>query len=268
VKGHRIAYLDVGGGSPVILLHGFGGSMWQWEYQQDALAPFHRVLTPDLIGSGLSDKPDIAYTPTDMVEYLREFMDAAGIQRASLVGNSLGAGVGIGMALTYPERVDRLVLISGFPKGVKDQLASPLFKRAADSWMPTWLVRFGNWLLGRGVTERILQEVVYDHALLTPAVLERAYQNRQRPGLIPPIMALTENLPAWEQGLAQRLGEIKRPTLIIWGDKDKVFPPEVGRGLQAAIAGSTLTVVSNAGHIPQWERPDVVNPLLVKFLQP
>ena len=67
VNGTRIAYLDAGGGQPVILVHGFGGSLWQWEYQQAALASHYRVITLDLPGSGLSDKPDIAYTPDEMV---------------------------------------------------------------------------------------------------------------------------------------------------------------------------------------------------------
>src|SRR5213080_2387897 len=115
VQGHRIAYLDAGKGPPVILVHGFGGSMWQWEYQQTALSATHRVITLDLLGSGLSDKPDIDYTPSQMVESFCAFMDTLGIQRAALVGNSMGAGLVIGTALTYPDRVDRLILIGGMP---------------------------------------------------------------------------------------------------------------------------------------------------------
>ncbi|MBM4122502.1 MAG: alpha/beta fold hydrolase [Nitrospira sp.] len=268
VQGHRIAYLDLGTGPPVILVHGFGGSMWQWEYQQASLSAAHRVITPDLLGSGLSDKPDIAYTPTELIEFFTGFLDKLGIERATLVGNSMGAGLAIGMALTHPARVDRLILIDGFPDHVREKLTSPLIQRALDTWAPVWLVRLGNWLAGRGPTETVLREIVHDPSLLTPMVIERSYRNRTRSGFIAPVMAQARNLPLWEEGLAKRLGEIRQPTLILWGAEDKVFPLSVGRELHGTIAGSTFTVIPNAGHMPQWEKPDLVNPLLLNSLQP
>lgn len=267
VNGTRIAYLDIGSGPPVILIHGFGGSMWQWEYQQAALASHYRVITPDLPGSGLSDKPDIAYTPDEMVAFVRGFMDALGIQKAAFVGNSMGAGLVIGMAVAHPDRVDRLVLISGLPKGVREKLTGPLIRRAVETSAPVWLIRFGNWLAGRWVTEDVLKEIVYDHSRLTPAVIERSVRNRTRPGLIPAAMATARNLPLWEQGFALRIGEISRPTLVIWGAEDEVFPSAVGQELQATIKGASFSLIPKAGHIPQWEQPEAVNSLLITFLK-
>jgi len=267
VNGHRIAYLDAGQGPPVILLHGFGGSLWQWEYQQDPLASRHRVITLDLLGSGYSAKPDIEYTPTEMLEFFRGFMDAVGIRRAALVGNSMGAGLAIGMALTYPERVERLVLISGFPDHVLDKLTGPLVRRAVTTGAPGWLVRFGNWLIGASITRAVLEEIIHDPSLITPAVLDRANRNRQRPGVIEPILATKRTLPLWEEGFARRLNEIRHPTLIIWGEQDKVFPVQVGRDLHKTVPGSALQIIPQAGHLPMWERPDLVNPILFHFLQ-
>ncbi|MBM4135127.1 MAG: alpha/beta fold hydrolase [Nitrospira sp.] len=267
VQGHRIAYLDEGQGSPVILVHGFGGSMWQWEYQQAALSATHRLITLDLLGSGLSDKPDIDYTPEEMVAFLTAFMDALDLSRASLVGNSMGGALVIGMTLAHPERVDRLVLIGGLPDHVQEKLTGRLTKRAIQTDAPVWLIRLGNWLLGRGVTEAVLKEIVYDQSRLTPAVIERAYRNRQRPGLIPPLMAQARALPLWEEGFAKRLRDIGRPTLVLWGAEDQVFPPQVGQDMASVIPGSTFELLLKAGHIPQWERPDLVNPLLLRFLQ-
>lgn len=194
-------------------------------------------------------------------------MDALGISRATLIGNSMGAGVAIGMALSHPERVDQLVLISGLPDRVTERLTSPLIRRAIGTNIPAWLVTIGSWFFGRSTMETVLKEIVYDHSLLTPAVIERSNRNRQRLGQIAPILAVGRNLPLWEEGYAKQLGEIRQRTLILWGEDDRVFPAQVGRDLQRVIPSSTLVLIPKAGHIPQWERPQDVNPLIVNFLK-
>ena len=267
LNGERVAYLDIGQGQPVILIHGFGGSMWQWEHQQQPLSAEFRLITPDLIGSGLSTKPDIEYRPEQMLEYFIGFMDALRIRQATLVGNSMGAGLAIGMALTYPDRVSQLVLIDGLPANVRERLTSPSIKRALDTAAPSWLASFGNWLFGGVMIESVLQEIVHDPALLTPAVIERSNRNRQRPGVIPPLMTVRDTLPLWESGFATRIGEIRHPTLILWGEEDRVFPLPTGEDLQRTIKGSALVRIPNAGHIPQWERPDLANRAMIEFLR-
>ena len=267
VDGNRIAYTDNGDGPPVILVHGFGGSMWQWEYQQ-ALSSSYRLITLDMLGAGLSDKPDIEYTPAQLVDFMRNFMDALQIPKAALVGNSMGAGVVMGMALTYPERVDKVVLIDGLPDRIRDKLTSPSLQRALGPWPPLWVLNLANWFAGRGTTQKILSEMVHNDELLTPAVLDRSTRNRRRPGLFKPLRATVKNLPLWESGFAQRIGEIRQPTLILWGANDAVFAPSVGEQLHRTIPGSQFTLIPDAGHIAMWERPDIINPLLTKFLQP
>ena len=268
VLDQRIAYLDVGAGPPVILIHGFGGSMWQWEHQQHTLSQHFRVLTLDLPGAGLSDKPDIDYRPDQMLDFFVGFMDAVKIPQATLVGNSMGAGLAIGMVLAHPTRVAKLVLIDGLPQHVMEKLTSPSIRRALETSAPSWLVSFGNWLFGGLMIESVLKELVYDPALLTPAVIERSNRNRQRPGLIKPIMTVRENLPIWESGFATRIGEITHPTLVIWGEEDRVFLIAVGEELHHTIKGSRFTRIPTAGHIPQWERPDLVNQELITFIRP
>jgi pimeloyl-ACP methyl ester carboxylesterase len=115
--------------------------------------------------------------------------------------------------------------------------------------------------------ESVLLEIVHDPALLTPAVIERSNRNRQRPGLIKPILAAKENLPVWESGFATRIGEITHPTLVLWGEEDRVFPLAVGEGLHRTIKGSRFIRIPKAGHIPQWERPDLVNQELITFIR-
>jgi len=268
VHGQRIAYLDVGAGPPIILIHGFGGSMWQWEYQQHALSQHFRVITLDLPGAGVSDKPEIDYRPDEMLDFFVGFMDAVKIPQATLAGNSMGAGLAIGMALAHPTRVTKLVLIDGLPQHVLKKLTSPSIRRALETSAPTWLVSFGNILFGRLMIEPTLREIVHDPALLTPAVIERSNRNRRRPGLIKPIMTVRDNLPLWESGFAARFGEITHPTLVLWGEEDRVFPIAVGEELHQTIKGSRFIRIPNAGHIPQWERPDVVNQELIIFIRP
>jgi pimeloyl-ACP methyl ester carboxylesterase len=268
VHDQRIAYLDVGAGPPVVLIHGFGGSMWQWEQQQHTLSQHFRILTLDLPGAGLSDKPEIDYRPDQMLDFFVGFMDAVKIQQATLVGNSMGAGLAIGMALAHPTRVAKLVLIDGLPQHVMEKLTSPSVRRALETTAPSWLVSFGNMLFGGLMIESVLKEIVHDPALLTPAVIERSNRNRQRPGLIKPIMTVRENLPLWESGFATRVGEITHPTLVIWGEEDRVFPIAVGEELHQTIKGSRFIRIPKAGHIPQWERPDLVNQELITFIQP
>lgn len=267
VHDQRIAYLDVGTGPAVVLIHGFGGSMWQFEHQQHTLSQHFRVITLDLPGSGLSDKPDIDYRPEQMLNFFVGFMDAVGLPQATLVGNSMGAGLAIGMALTHPTRVAKLVLIGGLPQHVLQKLTSPLVRRALETGAPSWLVSFGNWLFGGLMTESVLREIVHDPALLTPAVIERSNRNRQRPGLIKPVMSVRDNLPLWESGYATRIGTIAHPTLVIWGEQDRVFPIAVGEELHRAIGGSRFARIPEAGHIPQWEQPDLVNQSLIAFIR-
>ena len=149
-----------------------------------------------------------------------------------------------------------------------EKLSSPSVRRALETSAPSWLVSFGNWLFGGLMIESVLKEIVHDPALLTPAVIERSNRNRQRPGLIKPIMTVRENLPLWESGFAVRINEITHPTLVIWGEEDRVFPIAAGEELHQTIKRSRFIRIPKAGHIPQWERPDLVNQELIAFIQP
>ncbi|MDH5667673.1 MAG: alpha/beta fold hydrolase [Nitrospira sp.] len=268
VHEQRIAYLDIGTGPPVILIHGFGGSMWQWEHQQHALSQHFRVITLDLPGSGFSDKPDIEYRPDQFLDFFTGFMDALHIPKATLVGNSLGAGLAIGMALEHPGRVAKLVLIGGLPRHIMQKLTSPSIRKALETRAPSWLVSLGNWLFGRLMTESALKEFVYNPTLLTPAVIERSNRNRQQPGILKPLMAMKHVVPLWESGLAMRLSTVTHPTLVIWGEQDRVFPLAVGEELHHTIQTSQFITIPDAGHIPQWEQPDLVNRSLITYIEP
>lgn len=240
--------------------------MWQWEHQQQALAESYRVLTIDLLGSGLSDKPDLSYSSSFLLDTFRMFMDNLQIPRATIMGNSMGAGVAIGMALEHPERVKSLVLIAGFPAKIIESLKSSRYKQFVQNRIPIWLAKLGIWVAGRWTTERILEEIIHDHDRISPRVVERSCRNRSRAGYLHPLYSQIEQIPEWEKTFAPRLAEIPHPTFILWGAHDKIFPPSVGHTIHRTIPHSSFLVVPNAGHIPQWENPDFVNPALLQFL--
>ena len=267
VNDHHVAYLDVGQGKPVILIHGFGGAMWHWEYQYLPLAQSHRVIIPDLIGSGLSDRPEIIYSPEHLVQFFLEFMESLEIKHATLIGNSMGAGIAMAMALDHPEYVDRLVLISGFPAQVESSVASPQYRRFLLHRPPLWLATIGNQMAGRGTTERLLKEIVYKPELISASVIERSFHNRQREGLLTPLYSLLDHIDTWEERYGRRLANISHPTLLLWGDHDRVFPLEVGKQVKALLPQAEWQVISESGHLPQWEQPQVVNPLILSFLE-
>ena len=266
VNEHHVAYLDNGKGPPVILIHGLGGSMWHWEHQQVALARSCRLITPDLLGSGLSEKPERVYAPAFLLDTFCTFMDNLHVQKATLIGSSMGAGLAIGMALEHPDRVTKLVLIGGFPPNLLDNLQSPRTRQFIKHRPALWLSKLGSWATGRWSIKLILEEIIHDHARISPVVVERAHRLRSQPGFFHAMYSQLDQIPEWETTFAPRLTEISHSTLIIWGAYDKIFPPSVGQTLQTTIPDSSFLVAPNSGHLPQWENPDFVNPALVQFL--
>ena len=266
VDQHSIVYTDRGQGPPLILIHGLAGSMWHWEQQQKLSTSHFRIITLDLLGSGLSDKPDLDYSPEYMVSFFLAFMDKLGIPQATLIGNSMGAGLAMGVAITAPTRVSHLVLISGFPPNVRKNLTSPMYQGLINRQPPLWVMKFGNYLAGRWATKMALQEIIFNPQLLTPAVIDRSYHNRSTGDAFGPLFSLMNNLDKWETTFASRITHITQPTLILWGTEDRIFPITVGHTLQTLISHSTFAAIPQAGHLPQWEQPELINHHIQNFL--
>lgn len=267
VNRHRTAYIRHGQGPPVVLLHGYAGAIWNWEHQIEPLGRRFTLFIPDLIGQGLSDKPRVTYTPAFYVEWLRGFLDTVGVGRAAIVGHSMGSGLALSLALTHPACVDRLILISGFPRGLLGHLKSSQLRRL-HQFGSGWLFGLGYRLLGRGAFRKFLGGLVWDRSLITPAVIERAYRLRKDHGKARPLWSSLEHVCDWETDYVPRLNAVTSPTLIVWGRDDRFLPVAAGEALHRTIPGSRLTVLPDAGHLPMWERPDEVNRLITEFLAP
>jgi len=266
IKGNHIFYVAKGEGKPLILIHGYGAGIWVWERQIDILAQSHRVYALDLIGHGFSDRPKIPYTPETYIHCLRDFMDGVEIDQATLIGNSMGGGIAWGVALLFPKRVHRLVLIDCVPPDVLDQVKNDSFRmlRAIKDipFLPYLVFSGGN----KNALKRILHECVSNPHLVTAEVLNRQLRLSRTQGSS---WALASTFRNAEKALAfkGKLSQIYHPTLFLWGEEDRVFPPSVGKTLHQELTQSKFQVIEKSGHIPMWETPDPVNRVILSFLR-
>jgi pimeloyl-ACP methyl ester carboxylesterase len=237
-----------------------------WEKQIDVLSQFYRVYVLDVIGHGFSDRPRVEYTPDMYRVALRDFMDGLGIEKATLIGNSMGGGIAWGMAIRFPERVEKLILINSVPPDVLGKVRNESFR----TLVAIKDVPFLPYLVIAGRTKKsikwILQECVADIKLITPEVLNRQFQLSRIEGTTWVLYSTFKNA---DQALAFQddLSRIRHPTLLLWGDRDLVFPLSVGKELEHEISDSLLKPVPGSGHIPMWEAPDEVNQAILDFLR-
>jgi pimeloyl-ACP methyl ester carboxylesterase len=265
INGHTIFFAVKGEGKPVILLHGFGAAMWVWEKQVEALSKDHRVYLLDLIGHGFSDRPRIPYRPETYIQFLKDFMDRAGIERATLVGNSMGGGLAWAMTALFPEKVNKLILINSMPPDVLDQVRNDSFRTLVAikniPLLPYLVIASRN----RNSVKWILQECVSNIKLITPEILDRQYRISSIKGTTWVLYSTFKNAENAKK-LGGYLSTLLQPTLLIWGDRDLIFPTPVAESLQQAIPGSKLQLIEGSGHIPMWEAPDEVNRVILDFL--
>jgi pimeloyl-ACP methyl ester carboxylesterase len=265
-NGHTISYTVKGEGEPLLLIHGYGAGIWVWEKQVEVLSQWYRVYALDLIGHGFSDRPKIPYTPETYIHCLRDFMDGVGIEKATLVGNSMGGGIAWAMAILFPERVDHLILIDCVPPDVLGQVKNESFRILAAikgiPFLPYLIMAARN----KNSIRQIFLECVSDIRLITPEVVNRQYQLSKINGTT---WALYSTFKHAKEALKLKdpFSLIRNPTLFIWGEKDLIFPPEVGETLHHAIAGSNFQKIEKSGHIPMWETPDEVNRAILSFLK-
>ncbi len=236
------------------------------EAELKLLLPFYRVYALDLIGHGFSDRPKIPYTPETYIHCVRDFMDGAGIEKATLIGNSMGGGIAWAMAVLFPERVDRLILIDCVPPDVLRQAKNESFRMLAAikdiPVLPYLVISARN----KNSIWQILLECISEIKLITPEVVNRQYQLSRIKGTT---WVLYSTLKHAKEALKLKdpFSLIRKPTLFIWGERDLIFPPQVGETLHQSIAGSKFLRIEKSGHIPMWETPDEVNRAILEFLR-
>jgi len=247
--------------SPILLLHGTSASLHTWEGWAQSLRGQHRVISVDLPGFGLTGPfPDGDYSLPHYTRFLGELLDALGVQHAVLAGNSFGGQVAIEMALDQPARVDKLILVDAlaYPS---DPASIPIGFRIAR--MPV-LNKIMQYVLPRQVIEDSLHDVYGDPSKVTPALVDRYFDMSVRAGNRASLPPRFNYLPT--EASAARIPQVGEPTLILWGARDRLIPPENGRHLHRDIAGSQLVMFPGLGHVPQEEDPAVTVAAAIEFL--
>jgi pimeloyl-ACP methyl ester carboxylesterase len=253
VKGLRVHYRDEGPREdplPLVLIHGTSASLHTWEGWVGELKGQRRVVSFDLPGFGLTG-PNAAgdYHGATYARFVLDLMDELKVQRFVVAGNSLGGEVAWRTALAAPARVERLILIdaAGYafePKSI------PIGFRIAR--IPL-LNRLGEILLPRSLIEASVRKVYGDPSRVTPALVDRYYELTLREGNRP---ALGQRFRQMTPGAdAAHIAELKLPTLILWGGRDQLIPPENSKRFLADIAGSRLVMFDDLGHVPHEEDP-------------
>jgi non-heme chloroperoxidase len=231
-------------GEVIIFLHGYSDSWFSFSRVLPLLSPEYHAFALTQRGHGDSERPECCYTLGDFAADVGAFMDAIGIDEATLVGHSTGALFAQRVALNYPRRVSRLVLIGAQTPANEVILRLREEVRALEDPVPPEFVReFQESTIYHPVPEEFLDTVVSE-SLKLPARVWRDYME----GAVLSI----------DHDYVVQLREIDVPTLILWGEQDALFPREEQERLAAAIPGATLKVYPESGHVVHWERPEQV----------
>jgi 2-hydroxymuconate-semialdehyde hydrolase len=260
VDGVRLHYVEAGSGPPLLLLHGLNGSTFGFRLLMPYLTSRFRVIALDLMGFGYSDRPQHRdYSLGAQARLVAGFLDARGIPKASVLGHSLGGAVAMHLALEYPERVERLILVSSASdsetrRGLRSsRLVRPLLPVVAAFTVQNQRFR-----------RMSLRSACYDPAFVTPEMIEGYMAPTRVRGHL---RALGSLMVDRRKDLPLDPSAISQPVLIIWGAADRWLPAAHGERLRALIPNSRMTVVENAGHLVLEEQPEESAHALVDFLR-
>lgn len=251
----KIRYLEAGANNPqtVVLLHGLGGAAENWQLNVAALATKYRVIVPDQVGFGKSDKPLLPFRVGTYVDFLDKFLSELKIERATLIGNSMGGWIAALYAVNYPARVDKIVLVD------------------AAGYAPPKTINLNDLQLlvptTRAAVRAVLPRVFYNAALFAnDAAVDAAIANRIAVGDAATIQSLIESIKRGEDFIDGKAANIKQPTLIVWGKQDGIVTLDNGERYKREIPNSQLIVFDQCGHLPMVEKARDFNEAVLKFL--
>jgi pimeloyl-ACP methyl ester carboxylesterase len=267
VDGISTRYRVTGSGPAMLLLHGIGRSLEDWAENVTAFSAGHTVYVLDLAGYGHSDKPDRAYSVDFLRDSVKGFTDAMGLERAVVVGNSLGGAVAMRLALERPERVTGLVLVASAGFGPK---TAALLSLCTIPVLGEWLTRNDSSSAG---ARRVISACFHDQSFVREPYIDHAHQLSLMPGRQAPFLRTLRSAGDWRganevflSGIRGRTDDIRVPSLVVWGRQDQIIPSMYAENA-ARIKGAEVKIFDECGHFPQIERAAEFNVLVSSFLE-
>ena len=266
VNGMDIHYAVRGAGPPLLLLHGFCEFLETWDFNFRPLSEHYQVYAMDLPGHGLSDKPYLNYSISFFTDFTVAFMQALGIDRADIIGHSFGGAISIGMATSFPEKVDRLILESSF--GLSSDI-SLLHKLCS---VPVLADADKKGPVSKTASEQRINMEFYHPDFVAKEIVGRSYLFMQMPEARRVMLNIMHN---WvnvdglrpEAVMADRLPLIKSPTLLIHGAQDNIHSPVLSQNACRLIPNARLKIFSECGHCPHIEKASEFNEAVISFLE-
>ncbi|MEL7835276.1 alpha/beta hydrolase [Fodinibius sp. Rm-B-1B1-1] len=250
----KTAYLAAGDGPPLVLLHGSGIGGVVWYQSIGALSTHFRVIAPDVVGYGESDKPPATYDKAFYARWLRNFFDAIELNQGYLAGNSCGGAISLQFAMNNPKRVKKLALINSGALG-KQMATGAKFRSLLLNCYPT--LTAARWAI---------HYLVHEKSNISDALTQYAVEVLQKPG---------GRRPFWDgKGKVfdpftdDQLKSVSHKTLILWGKEDQFIPTQYGRLTKKIMPNAQLKAIRRAGHFPFLDRPFVFNKHLIEFFKP
>lgn len=265
IEGCDVCYVDVGEGPALLLVHGLGGSMTNWAPTIEHFRGTHRVVALDLPGFGRSGIPEGDADVELFARTVRSLLWRLGIERVSVAGNSMGGLLSLYLALEHPDMIENLVLVDSagghrFPRALSRAL-----RRLPLSWLKTMVLFFVSIVPRYSLLYRVAG--VYNLNPYTRVLLDEACGTARRPDVERYMeWYISATRMALGTCYAGRCGELSKPTLIVWGQKDMGLPLKVGQALNVLINGSYLVAVPRAAHVPQLDQPELFNAAVERFL--
>jgi pimeloyl-ACP methyl ester carboxylesterase len=269
IHGHAMAYRVAGDGPALVLLHGMAGSAETWRRIVPSLAARFTVVAPDLLGHGASAKPPGEYSLGAHANAVRDLLVLLGLERATVVGHSFGGGVAMQLAYQYPERCQRLVLVSSGGLGqdvnlllrtlslpgaeqVFPLLCSPGLRDAGDA-LAARLGRIGL------RASPVVEEIWRSYSSLTARESRQAFFRTLR--------AVIDHTGQAVSAADRLYLTAELPTLVVWGARDSIIPVEHAHSAHRAMPGSRLEIFDDAGHYPHCEAPERFAETLLGFIE-
>jgi len=239
----EFSYLEAGEGKPIILLHGLMGSIENFGEMIDYISKEYKVYGLDL---KLFKTSLLKSSVKNLAQYLHKFMIHIGVEKATLLGNSMGGHIGLVFAKLYPSMTEGLILTG----------SSGLYENSLGNSFP----RRGDYEYIKAKTE----EVFYDPKTATKELVDSVFKMANTPESLLRLVKYAKS--AIRHNMAKDLPGLNMPSLIIWGKNDIVTPPEVAEEFNSLLPNSELYWIDECGHAPMWEKPEIFSEIVLNWL--